>query len=525
MNPNDHGQHPHDPDPHKVQYFLPGQVLLHLEHPAGVGRDVLTSELTRYLQEPAGQQSWRGRLAQPKPEAILTYPVENDAGRVFSIVPTMTRDPRTSQEALVEILLAGYRQLRDQPVSISSGVSAPPITLNSVSPNWLMSGTRHGIGTGGPGAWPVMADLPPGSWPKFNVPAAAQPGNGGAGQGAGVHVAILDTAPGLHELVDAYDKWRGGGHPLLEGLLGPGGALRVYSASYEELQLTVEYSLLNHRYRMADHGLFVAGIIHTLAPQATLHLYEVLDPYGVGCLETIAAGILKALQNPNIQGRLIVNCSLVLDVPLDGHLDPDFPVELRDPATLEHMTTSLRTMFDRLSQANVVAVAAAGNDAHGNKTNPAARPPARYPAAFESVIGVGALPKHGRLVEPFDAASYSNLSDAPAENGYSTIGGEQGVDQGVLGVYIGDFPEYCGPLPVDGRDLLPEQIQYHTNKTGWAWWAGTSFAAPVISGILAASQTSGPVPARASDVANTVLTNLSSGRTGESEKVVLVEQN
>jgi hypothetical protein len=40
-------------------------------------------------------------------------------------------------------------------------------------------------------------------------------------------------------------------------------------------------------YRMTDHGLFVAGIIHTIAPQAELHLIEVLNPYGVGDLESI----------------------------------------------------------------------------------------------------------------------------------------------------------------------------------------------------------------------------------------------
>jgi hypothetical protein len=312
------------------------------------------------------------------------------------------------------------------------------------------------------------------------------------------------TPRGLHGWSRRTTEWQGGGQPLLESLLRPGGALRVYPAGYDEVQLTVEYSLLNHRYRMADHGLFVAGIIHTLAPQAALHLYEVLDPYGVGCLETIAMGIVKALQNPEIQGRLIVNCSLVLDVPLEGHLDPDFPVELRDPATMEHMTTSLRMMFDRLSQADVVAVAAAGNDALSNNGNPAAgRPPARYPAAFESVIGVGALPKNGRLTEPFEAASYSNLSDTPAENGYSTIGGEQGVDQGVLGVYIGDFPEYCGPCPWTAGST-PRHIQYRPNQSGWAWWAGSSFA-PVITG----SSQPARLPVRShpgSDVAHTVLT-------------------
>jgi hypothetical protein len=128
----EHDDHDHGHGRQKVQYFLPGQVLLHLEHPAGVGQDVLASELTRYLHDPSGQQQWRGRLAQPKPEAILTYPIENDAGRVFSIVPTPTRDPDISQEALVELLQAGYNQLRDRPFRSHPGFLLI-ITLNSIS--------------------------------------------------------------------------------------------------------------------------------------------------------------------------------------------------------------------------------------------------------------------------------------------------------------------------------------------------------------------------------------------------------
>ena len=49
-----------------------------------------------------------------------------------------------------------------------------------------------------------------------------------------------------------------------------------------------------------------------------------------------------------------------------------------------------------------------------------------------------------------------------------TLGGEPGEEQGVLGLYLGEFP---GGEP---------------NCTRWAWWAGTSFATPILTGAIAA---------------------------------------
>jgi subtilase family serine protease len=52
------------------------------------------------------------------------------------------------------------------------------------------------------------------------------------------------------------------------------------------------------------------------------------------------------------------------------------------------------------------------------------------------------------------------------------FGGEEGEGNGVLGVYVGNIP-----------DGTPNGTP---NLTGWAWWAGTSFATPIISGLVAA---------------------------------------
>jgi hypothetical protein len=82
-----------------------------------------------------------------------------------------------------------------------------------------------------------------------------------------------------------------------------------------------------------------------------------------------------------------------------------------------------------------------------------------------------------------NTASYSNLCDHPLYTGYTTLGGEHYKQNGVRGIYIHEFPSYTGSVPPSDYHL----VNYSTNKTGWAWWAGTSFATPIISGLLAAA--------------------------------------
>jgi hypothetical protein len=125
-------------------------------------------------------------------------------------------------------------------------------------------------------------------------------------------------------------------------------------------------------------------------------------------------------------------------------------------------------------------IAAAGNESKGRDH----RPGALYPAAFDSVLGVGALADDDGSVVP---ASYSNLADKPTNKGITTFGGMPGEKKGILGVYVGDFPK-------DDQGNLPP------NENGWAWWCGTSFATPIVSGITAALLSDMPQGAIMEDV-------------------------
>ncbi|HEX9069192.1 MAG TPA: hypothetical protein VF807_10520, partial [Ktedonobacterales bacterium] len=69
-----------------------------------------------------------------------------------------------------------------------------------------------------------------------------------------------------------------------------------------------------------DHGLFIAGQIHELAPTAQIRLIRVLNDYGIGDLQSILIGIQTIAEHPerlriDPQSRVIVNLSLAFGPP------------------------------------------------------------------------------------------------------------------------------------------------------------------------------------------------------------------
>jgi subtilisin len=129
------------------------------------------------------------------------------------------------------------------------------------------------------------------------------------------------------------------------------------------------------------HGTHVAGTIAAedntegvigVAPAATLHAVKVLDRRGSGYYSDVAAGIRWAADN----GAHIANMSL------SG-------------------TASSTTLSDACAYAEgegVLLVAASGNDGDGNTSTTETA----YPAAYESVVAVGATDSDD------DLASFSN---------------------------------------------------------------------------------------------------------------------
>jgi hypothetical protein len=345
-----------------------------------------------------------------------------------------------------------------------------------------VSVASQGAGTGGPGGRPS-----PYYGSRKNAPyhfdlVTKLKNNEIYGDGEGVDVVILDSAPSAQDLVAAYKEWPD--HPLIPTLLGPEGKLHLYPASYEELLRLSCTSLNDHDYKMTDHGLFIAGIIHSIVPKAEIHLIEVLNQYGVGDLTSFIQGLQK-VYSENIYQRhrkLVINCSWMLEFPLDDlhtrHMDqiedPDAEFERAvrsfsktDQATL----VLLEAFFCRFYGLGRQAIAAVGND---RRTGDEAPTPARYPAALRRVTGVGALPKSLEKLPTgkYRTSVFSNLSESPdgrgvVTKGIVTLGGEEGDGNGVLGLYIGELPDNS------------------RNESKWAWWAGTSFATPILTGAVA----------------------------------------
>lgn len=489
--------------PSPLQYFPLDKIILHVDHPADLDPEGLVKLIAPTVS------NLRSQVKQPDPQTILKFPFQkNSLGQVFSLVPVEVTS--ANQDEFVKLLVDIYDQLKERPIIVPTSTAlSTPVSIRAVSPNWFLGSTPHGPHPPSPGSWPVKAPLSRGA--ERNFRAIDQQGKllslANDEQGKEIHVAILDTAPSTLDLQEAYENWRGDPQSSIASLLT--GKLHVHTGINTVIELA-EYHPVGHRYVMQDHGLFVAGIINSLAPKAELHLIKVFTPYGSASTETIAQGLSLILQNLNSWRPLIVNCSFGLSIDRDKDTGKvkgeDFPDELNDPAKLDHMTISLREIFDQLTgQGDVVVVAAAGNDA---KPGESRRPSSRYPAAFANVIGVGALPKgFPQKGGDYQPASYSNKAD------YMTFGGEPGDGEGVLGVYTSEFPVYAegclsflwrkltgtgldgwkgpGYLPPIPPELTLDRFRYKLNETGLAWWAGTSFAAPAVTGFLAA-RWSGP---------------------------------
>lgn len=332
----------------------------------------------------------------------------------------------------------------------------------------------------------------------------------------------LGDEPGLHLLISRLrdDDWKGS---------RSGVASRV---------------LDDHDYNMEDHGVFIAGIVRAIARGARIHLIETLDSQGVGTLSSMVDAF-DALICLHRDGMAVVNCSFTITVPNDmpsasGHsaitaiqaqiadLDTDIAgaadlevgAEHRDRARqgwqemrdrLAARLDSLRDMIHLLKINRGIAetaylatqylpraldpqrfwvVAAAGNDGHARH-----EPPAKYPAADDTVTGVGSANSDMNLHPSLRRAHYSNEADNPESQGVSTLGGganrrgnawvttgDGNADPGVPGIYTGG--DIWQPSASGKSDRGVNTFQ-------WARWAGTSFATPIIAGAMARLRSSG----------------------------------
>jgi subtilisin family serine protease len=189
------------------------------------------------------------------------------------------------------------------------------------------------------------------------------------------------------------------------------------------------------------HGTFVAGIIRCLAPATDLEIEGVLKHAGAVYESDICAELNEAMTDVE-EGKLPKLISISAGT------------YTRNNAGLLAFELLAQAYRMGLDDDGPLVVAAAGNEDTNRKF---------YPAAYPWVVGVGALD------EQQQAASFSNYGrdwvDVWAH-------GTDLVNAFPVGTYYVKEP---GPAQGEQRDF-----------TGMAQWSGTSFATPIVTGLLAA---------------------------------------
>ncbi len=243
---------------------------------------------------------------------------------------------------------------------------------------------------------------------------------------------------------------------------------------------------------LEDHGLFIAGIIRDLAPEANIECIRVLNDFGVGdflTLHTALNQISDRMSNGDLQGKpVVINLSLVILPPAD-----DIPAEV-PPDILMRTQDRLYSIMQCLADQGAVFIAAAGNDSDPRMNVSEKRFGARYPAALASdqhamqaMIPVGAVNRVGH------AAKYSNY---PGSYGIATYGGDlpkpdpwlpSAMDHVAAHVDTNDIDALCGVYTAEQYPALSKNDPEYrvANSQAWAYWSGTSFATPIITALAA----------------------------------------
>ena len=189
------------------------------------------------------------------------------------------------------------------------------------------------------------------------------------------------------------------------------------------------------RYR--GHGTFIAGVVRSVAPEAEVHVLAVSNILATTFETELAYTLYEAME----------------------YLPDVISLSIGSTTRLGFGLTSLEVFWrHRLSRTKGTAlVAAAGNDG--------CRGPF-YPATFPWTLSVGALEEDGRR------ASYSNFGSW--------------VDLYARGSDVVNAYPQDGEYTFVELDVDPPSVKF---PDGLAEWSGTSFATPLVAGLIAARRT------------------------------------
>jgi hypothetical protein len=439
-----------------------------------------SSEVNRQLGEiglalrPSREQTWQRDARAFPPELGVPVPLVRRAGAVADRAPdpwaalVWLRDrlsERVRSYGLDHLLMTASVAVEGAPVSNGGAVGGVPVSNGgSVGGSIaLYTGSRN----------PVAMLMPP----------PARPAAKSLAGGRRPVVAVLDTGIGPHpwwsdqDPADPVIEWSQDFQDQLaqQETADPGNVEPHPLDDPWEVQDVVQ-PLLGLLDSHAGHGTFVSGLVHQLCPAAKILSLRVLHSDGY----STEGALLLALNH--LAER--VESGDPVDVV---SLSLGFYPETTDPAQVGQVLAAI----DRLTGNGVLVVAAAGNDATTRPFLPAAFGQGTGGASggVELLSAVGA-----RNAPGLTTAAFSNWGEwitrwAPGNALVSTVP----VWEGAAGAGI-VYPDGGGLGPWLRTAPDPDDL-----RSGFAVWAGTSFATPVVAGLLAEALATDEQAAKAAD--------------------------
>jgi len=236
----------------------------------------------------------------------------------------------------------------------------------------------------------------------------------------------------------------------------------------------------------SNHGLFVAGLVHAVAPASEIHLIRALNKSAMGDLFTLIQALHWAikqwwdtLDNTIINLSLGVRRATAADLP--GTKDQilalinSMGTSYVSPSADEIPIMALETILGIALGRGAVIAAAAGNSSH----DVVVPKPAQIPACYPDVIGVAASNIERQQ------SCYSNNGDVIAPGGDGARVGASSCEPNNQACV-----SFAGDCPYGLISLVDEPY----SPSGYAYWVGTSFATGLVSGLAALLRENGTTP-------------------------------
>ncbi|MGI8882214.1 MAG: S8/S53 family peptidase [Jatrophihabitans sp.] len=282
-------------------------------------------------------------------------------------------------------------------------------------------------------------------------------------------VAILDTGVGKHPWLQWPVVWR---HPRVGTL--PIGLTDL--STDPEITGNVDDPLEGTLDPDAGHGTFIAGLIHQKCADAKIISVRVMHGDGA-----VAEGdVLEALNRLLLRHAAALHAGDKTGVVDVVSLSMGYYHELPADEAFDHL---LLAPLRELGKLGVVVVASAGNDATNRHMYPAGfapHPGTQLPAAHDAVpvVSVGARNPDDKTI-----ALFSNQGDWVScyRHGAAVVSTMPTTFNGSL--------QPSARVHIGG--LTRQTLDMDDFSSGFGTWSGTSFAAPILAGELAAAMLDG----------------------------------